>query len=100
MPSKTKTITIKFPSIKITFARWYEWYGDRYDGKLEAVEVWNQMTATKERCTIKTEVCPKCDDDEILQQVYFGDRTATAEAVIANHQRSKTQSADANTLKQ
>jgi hypothetical protein len=87
MPSKLKTITIKFSPVKITFAKWYEWYGDRYRSKFDAMEVWNQMTADKERCTIQTQVCNKCDGDDYLQQLYFGDRTVSAEAVIANHRR-------------
>jgi len=99
MPSKTKTITMKFPSIKITFARWYEWYGDTYKSKLDAIEVWNQMTADKEDCTINS-VAQEHDDDEILQQVYFDGRTLEAERIIANHQRSKTQSAAVNTSTQ
>lgn len=82
---KTKHILIKFPSVKITFATWYEWYGDRYDGKLEAVEVWNQMTARDRSLEGDS---PEISEIEYLGyglKNHFGDLTDRAEAVIASH---------------
>ena len=93
--SQSKIITIKFTPVRICFADWYKWYGDRYDSKLDAIEVWTQMTARPQDRKIEG------DKDEhtdlYLQRHYFDEITGDAEQVIANHRQSKTQSAAANT---
>jgi hypothetical protein len=87
---------VKFPAIKVTFDIWYKWFGERYENKMEAVEVWKQMT--HETGVIDGEL----DDDtaKALMTDCFAKVMDEAEEVIDrfNHQQSGTQSAAANTL--
>jgi hypothetical protein len=88
MPSKLKTMKIKLPDIRVTFNMWYGWFGDRYENKMEAVEVWKQMT--HETGIIDGEL-----NDETIEALVadcFADVMDEAEEVIS-HQQSRNQCA-------
>ena len=68
-------ITITYASIRITFDRWFNMYGDEFKGAEEARKVWDKIVRTKGSVWMFEN--PN-DDDDFLAEAYLDDVTNAA----------------------